>query len=239
MGRRPRVSDSSVDFASRHPMSYAANEGIGITPAHPFDNAIHLDVVDGNVRRGQTHPEWANMVGPFGGITAAALVHAIETHPDRIGEPLALTVNFAAPIADGDFDISLRAPRTNRTNQHWILELSQGGEIKTTATAVFGIRRDTWANTETHPPTAPPPEQLIPGGPPDFIVWGPRYDMRFARAPSPAKTHHPTGHRRARCGRATALNAPSTTRPWPRCVTSSTRECSCAAADSSRPGPSR
>ena len=39
-----------------------------MTPAHPFDNAIHLDVVDGNVRRGRTHPEWANMVGPFGGI---------------------------------------------------------------------------------------------------------------------------------------------------------------------------
>ena len=49
----------------------------------------------------------------------------------------------------------------------------------------------------------------------------------------------PTGHRRPRCGRATARNAPSTIRPWPRCVTSSTRECSCAAADSSRPGPSR
>ena len=191
MGRRPRVSDSSVDFASRHPMSYAANEGIGMTPAHPFDNAIQLDVVDGNVRRGRTHPEWANMVGPFGGITAAVLVHAIETHPDRIGEPLALTVNFAAPIADGDFDISLRAPRTNRTNQHWILELSQGGEIKTTATAVFGIRRDTWANTETHPPTAPPPEQLIPGGPPDFIVWGPLYDMRFVEGAFPGEDAPP------------------------------------------------
>jgi hypothetical protein len=125
-----------------------------MTPAHPFDNAIHLDVVDGNVRRGRTRPEWANMVGPFGGITAAVLVHAIETHPDRTGEPLALTVNFAAPIADGDFDISLRAARTNRTNQHWIVELNQGGEVKTTATAVFGIRRDTWANTEARPPTA-------------------------------------------------------------------------------------
>jgi acyl-CoA thioesterase len=185
MGRRPRVSDSSVDFASRQPMN--ANEGIGMIPAHPFDNAIHLDVVDGNVRRGQTHPEWANMVGPFGGITAAVLVHAIETHPDRIGEPLALTVNFAAPIADGDFDISLRAPRTNRTNQHWILELSQGGDIKTTATAVFGIRRDNWANTEARPPTAPPPEQLSPGGPPDFIVWGPRYDMRFVEGAFPGE----------------------------------------------------
>jgi hypothetical protein len=80
-----------------------------MTPPHPFDNAIHLDTIDGNVRRGRTHPEWANQVGPFGGITAAVMLRAIETQPDRIGEPLALTVNFTAPIADGDFDISLRA----------------------------------------------------------------------------------------------------------------------------------
>lgn len=72
---------------------------------HPFDDAIRLDATGTHVRRGRTHPEWANMVGPFGGITAAAMLHAIESHPDRLGEPLALTVNYAAPIADGDFDI--------------------------------------------------------------------------------------------------------------------------------------
>jgi hypothetical protein len=41
-----------------------------MTPPHPFDKAIHLDAIDENVRRGRTHPEWTNMVGPFGGITA-------------------------------------------------------------------------------------------------------------------------------------------------------------------------
>jgi hypothetical protein len=138
-------------------MNYASNEGIGMTPPHPFDSAIHLDTIDGKVRRGRTHPEWANQGGPFGGITAAVMLRAIETQPDRIGEPLALTVNFTAPIADGDFDILLRAARTNRANQHWIAELSQDGAVTTTATAVFGVRRDTWASTEAHRPTAPPP----------------------------------------------------------------------------------
>ena len=70
--------------------------------------------------------EWANMVGPFGGITAAVLLRAIESHPDRLGEPVALTVNFAAPIVDGEFEISRRAPRTNRTNQHWIVRTQSG-----------------------------------------------------------------------------------------------------------------
>src|SRR5215510_3916574 len=136
-----------------------------MTPPHPFDHAIQLDSIGGNVRRGRTHPGWANMVGPFGGITAAVMLHAMEIQPDRVGEPLALTVNFTAPIADGCFDISLRAARTNRTNQHWIAELSQDGAVTITATAVFGVRRDTWASTEARPPTAPPPEQLMPGVP--------------------------------------------------------------------------
>jgi acyl-CoA thioesterase len=159
---------------------------------HPFDNAIQLDTIDADTRRGRTHPEWANMVGPFGGITAAALLHAVETHPDRIGDPLALTVNFAGPIADGDFDIALRAARTNRTNQHWMLELSQGGEVKTTATAVFGIRRDTWADIEVNPPSVPPPEQVAAGDPQEFVVWIRRYDMRFTEGPFPGAGAQPS-----------------------------------------------
>lgn len=127
---------------------------------HPFDDAIRLDATGTHVRRGRTHPEWTNMVGPFGGITAAAVLHAIESHPDRLGEPLASTVNYAAPIADGDFDISRRTARANRSNQHWIAELDQDGDVKTTATALFALRRDSWADTESRPPSAPAPERL-------------------------------------------------------------------------------
>lgn len=164
-----------------------------MTHTHPLDKAIELDTIDANTRRGRTRPEWANMVGPFGGITAAALIHAVETHPDRIGDPLALTVNFAGPVADGDFDIALRAARTNRTNQHWILELSQGGDIKTTATALFGIRRDTWGDTEAQPPSAPAPEQIAPSsGQGRVVVWARLYDMRFAEGPVPGEDSPPS-----------------------------------------------
>jgi acyl-CoA thioesterase len=159
---------------------------------HPLDQAIELETVDENTRRGRTYPEWANMVGPFGGITAAAMVRAIETHPERIGAPLALTINFAAPIADGDFDITLRIARTNRTNQHWVIELGQNDEIKTTATALFGIRRDTWADTEAQPPSAPPPERLTPRGLGAPIVWASRYDMRFVDGAVPEADSQPS-----------------------------------------------
>ncbi|MEZ0384018.1 acyl-CoA thioesterase [Mycobacterium sp. pW045] len=160
-----------------------------MTP-HPFDRAIHLEPVDAATYRGATEPAWANMVGPFGGITAAVLLRAVESHPDRIGDPLALTVNYAAPIADGEFDIALRAPRTNRSNQHWILELRQGDEVKTTATAVFGLHRDTWAAIEALPPKAPAPEDLPRSDFIEFIVWAKRYDMRFTQGPIPEEGVH-------------------------------------------------
>lgn len=152
-----------------------------MTEMHAFDRAIALEVVDDEVVRGTTQPEWANMVGPFGGITSAILLRAMESHPDRRGEPVALTVNFAAPITDGEFEISRRAPRTNRTNQHWIAELSQDGEVKTTATAVFGIRRDAWSDGQAVPPDAPPPDEMPRTNHENLPTWVRMYDMRFAK----------------------------------------------------------
>ncbi|KLL95941.1 acyl-CoA thioesterase [Rhodococcus sp. IITR03] len=119
------------------------------------------------------------MVGPFGGITAATLLRAVERHPDVLGMPLSLTINYAGPIADGPFDIAVRPVRTNRTTQHWSIELSQDGEVATTATAVFGLRRPTWSSTELQAPAAPAPDSLEPTPLPDFIAWARNYEMRY------------------------------------------------------------
>lgn len=150
-----------------------------------FDHGIALEPVGDGRMRGRTVPEWANMVGPFGGITAATLVHAIELQPDVLGLPVALTVNYLAPISDGAFDIQTRAVRTNRSNQHWIVELSQDGEVKTTATAVFGVRRDTWAATEPTMPVVSPPERVEAGLNPLGVVWLANYDLRFVEGAIP------------------------------------------------------
>jgi acyl-CoA thioesterase len=162
-----------------------------MTDTHPFDEALLLDAIGADVSRGRTHPEWANMVGPFGGITAAVMLRAVEAHPDRLGEPLALTVNYAAPIVDGDFDLTLRAARTNRTNQHWMVDLSQDGAVKTTATVIFAVRRESWADTEDHPPSAPAPEQ-VPAVDPGLVRWTGRYDMRYAEGAMPGKGGDPS-----------------------------------------------
>ncbi|MFV0495039.1 acyl-CoA thioesterase [Mycobacterium sp.] len=162
--------------------------------SHPFDEALRLnrpDPADPGRLRGRTRPEWANMVGPFGGITAATLLRAVEGHPDRIGEPLALTVNYTAPIADGEFDIAVRAARTNRTNQHWIIEQTQDGSVTATATAVLAIRRDTWSDIEATIPEVPGPDDTPAGGLGDFIAWARQYDMRFVQGPVPGEGARP------------------------------------------------
>lgn len=157
---------------------------------HPFDAGLAL-VTEGAHIRGRTTPDYANMVGPFGGITAASFIGAIGAHPDRLGDPVSLTVNYVAPISDGAFDLVLRAVRTNRTNQHWTAELVQatetGPEIKCTATAVFGIRRDTWSDTEPQPPAAPAPEDVAPFDMSPFVTWTKNYEMRFIEGALPGE----------------------------------------------------
>ncbi|QEE60303.1 thioesterase family protein [Salinibacterium sp. dk2585] len=148
--------------------------------SHAFDDAVALEPLGDGRFRGHTHPAYANMVGPFGGITAATLLRAVELHPDVLGAPLSLTVNFAGPVADGEFEIEAVPVRTNRSTQHWSLTLTQGGAIATTATAVFGQRRDTWSETETPAPDVASPEQLEQQRMPDIIVWARNYEMRFA-----------------------------------------------------------
>lgn len=149
---------------------------------HPFDQSIALSPVSAHRFSGQTCPAYANMVGPFGGTTAAVMLNAVLQHPSREGEPIALTVNFAGPVADGVFEIEALPVRTNRSTQHWVLRLEQGGAVCATGSAVFAQRRQTWSAPEAQPPQDMPPADTLPrsplrGGAP---AWVRAYDMRFA-----------------------------------------------------------
>ena len=149
---------------------------------HVFDEAIALEPVTsaaGHVVRATTHPAYANMVGPFGGITAATVVNGIQQHPDVLGEPLSLTINYVAPIAYGEWDLELDPVRTNRTNQHWVFTIAQEGKPVATGTAVFAVVRDTWADIEATPPEAAPAAEVEPSDFVDFIEWAKQYDKRF------------------------------------------------------------
>ena len=78
---------------------------------HAFDAAIALTALGGDHFEGHTSDAYWNMVGPFGGITAATALHAVMQHPARRGQPVALTVNYAAALTRGRFVVVARAAR--------------------------------------------------------------------------------------------------------------------------------
>ncbi len=164
-----------------------------MTLPHPFDIATRLEALGDGRYRGATSPDYANMVGPFGGAVAAVMLRTPSIAPDRVGDPTALTVNFCGPIADGAFDVSARPVRTNRSNQHWSMELVQAGETAVTASALFTKRRETWSHTEARFPDVALASELERSGNAFRPPWAQRYDMRFAAGSMPSLKDEPPG----------------------------------------------
>ena len=160
--------------------------------SHAFDAAIVLTSLGAGRFTGATVPAYANMVGPFGGVTAATALNAVLQHPERLGDPVALTVNFCAALADGPFTVTARPARTNRSTQHWVIEMLQAdasGDLATvlTATAVTAARRDTWGRDDIAPPGAPSPEAVGKPNMTALVEWVKRYDMRIAEGRIPTE----------------------------------------------------
>jgi len=159
---------------------------------HPFDQALRLEAAGSdrpNTWLGAGSPAYWNMVGPFGGTTAATALRAILLHPSLLGEPIALTVNYASAMAEGPFSITATPVRTNRSTQHWTVELRQadasGAEgVVMTATAVTAARRETWSANDTPMPAAGFSDAL-PRLRFGTSEWTRRYDIRVVRGMIP------------------------------------------------------
>ena len=153
---------------------------------HPLDKALalaHSDICAGQFTGTMTQDYW-NMVGPFGGTTVAIMLQSVLRHPDLIGEPVALTVNYAAAVGLGEFEVRAVPVRTNRSTQHWTLAMSQAGpdgklHVTTTGTAVTAMRRDTWGTNDLPMPDVPSPEDVPRRDIGSVRVpWLQRYEMR-------------------------------------------------------------
>ncbi|EJL74082.1 acyl-CoA thioesterase [Variovorax sp. Varisp85] len=165
------------------------------TSTHPFDKALaihHSDIRVGHFT-GMTSPDYWNMVGPFGGTTAALALQAVLKHPDLLGVPIALTVNYAAALEAGAFDIQATAVRTNRSTQHWTVQITQAGpgaapNMTTTATVVTAVRRETWNGNDLPMPEVPRPEMVerMSIGP-SGVAWIGQYEMRPISGSIPSK----------------------------------------------------
>lgn len=150
---------------------------------HPLDEALQLSSSTPGQYAGQTHAGYWNMVGPFGGVTAATLLKAVLKHPDRLGDPLSLTVNYAGALAAGPFTVQAVPVRTNRSTQHWTLSILQADAdgapvVTTTATAVTAVRRETWSVGDAPMPDVQPSTAHEAMPPMGGVEWLNRYDMR-------------------------------------------------------------
>jgi acyl-CoA thioesterase len=153
---------------------------------HALDQAIALEAAGEHLWQGRTHPEYANFIGPYGGITAAQMLQAVLLHPQRLGEPVAFTINFAAAVADGGFLVRARPARTNRSTQHWSIEMLQDDVPVATATAMTAVRRETWGAREAEMPRVPEPQDL-PRETVRGVPWLKHYDRRYAEGNVPTE----------------------------------------------------
>lgn len=138
-----------------------------------------------------THAGYWNMVGPFGGATAALLLHAVLQHPQCLGDPLSLTVNFAGPVVAGAMQITVTPLRTNRSTQHWTVLLHQQDArtgqalISTSATVVTALRRPALSAELVNPGVVPQPSNCAPLDTTGMMEWLQRYDWRTVRGNLP------------------------------------------------------
>ncbi|MEX6725856.1 acyl-CoA thioesterase [Parapedomonas caeni] len=163
------------------------NAGAGVGA---FDRATALtpDGADGWV--GHTDKSYWNMLGPYGGWSAALLLKAVLNDPRARGAPISATVSFCGAIADGPFRIRTRLVRRNRSTDFWAAELCQGaaegggegageqvcGQILVT----MAERRETAGFTQGERPSCRLPEELAPVRGGSGFPWFERYDIRWA-----------------------------------------------------------
>lgn len=155
---------------------------------HPFDRATQVTAVDGRLR-GTASEDYFAFVGPFGGATAATMLRAIMVQPERIGDPLSVTVNLCAPVASGGFDLTVRLIKATRSTQHWMVELLQADGVAAFMIAVFAIRRPSWSHQPATMPEAPPFDDVKPLPDTGIAAWVRQYQFRFVEgAPGYGKT---------------------------------------------------
>jgi len=153
---------------------------------HPFDQAIQLTPIatEGDITRwnGATHPAYWNMIGPFGGTTASIIMQSLLGHPQRLGDPISLTLTYARAVAEGDFEVVTQLVCATRSTQHWSVQLLQGESraVAVNAIAMFATRRDTWAAQEAVMPAAPAAADCDVTAPPAGVpAWVANYEFRF------------------------------------------------------------
>lgn len=146
---------------------------------HPLDEALALEPTGDGHYRGRASDAYWNFAGPFGGYIAALQMKAVLGDARLLGPPVAQTVNFCAPLAKGDFEITVVLQRSGKATQHWSVELRQGDVVAATGSIVCANRRETFQHTVAAMPVVPAPESVESLPAPKHLPWLSAYDFKF------------------------------------------------------------
>lgn len=108
-------------------------------------------------------PDWLNPErGVWGGYAIGLCIRIVEAERDAFGEPLSLTLTYAAPLPGGRLDVTTRRLRQGRSVGIWSVEMRPAGS---TEICVHGMI-STAQRPSSRPfvlarmPETPPPEAL-------------------------------------------------------------------------------
>jgi acyl-CoA thioesterase len=131
---------------------------------HVFDESLamtaHPAIADGLRYEAATHPGFANIIGPYGGWSAALLGKAVIEASGSDMELTSITTDFLAGAPLGPVSVDLDCDREGRSTEFWRATISRGDDRKLAnrAVAILARRRETVAWVEGVRPEAPEPE---------------------------------------------------------------------------------
>jgi acyl-CoA thioesterase len=150
-----------------------------MTDPHPFDIATTLNAVSEGQFNATTSKPYANMAGPFGGVTSAIILRAVLEDERQTGDPVSMTVNFCAALKDGAYTITTRLVRAGKYIQHWAVEVVQNDTTCNTASVICGRRFAEFSHQSVVMPDVPAAQdcQTLTGNKP--LGWLNCYDFRY------------------------------------------------------------
>lgn len=142
-------------------------------------------------------PDWCNPRGGlWGGYPIGLFTRVLEAEPAATGEPLSITMTYAAQLPAGELDIRTRCLRQGRSIGVWALELSEAGrdEVAVQGMVTMAVRPDVPGFAFATMPDAPAPESLAAVTPPIGSLH-PSVSL-FERRPLDPLPPRPTGEPR-------------------------------------------
>ncbi|HSZ51305.1 MAG TPA: thioesterase family protein [Caulobacteraceae bacterium] len=107
--------------------------------------------------------EWSNPGGGlWGGYAIGLCIRVLEAEPEAVGEPLSLTLTYAAGLPSGALDIRTRRLRQGGSIGFWEVELLPAGsdQVGVHGVVTMARRPNTPDFAFARMPTAPAPESL-------------------------------------------------------------------------------